>query len=128
MAKYQSDEWRQNISKALKGRKPFKYWKGKKFTVEHKQKISNSVIGKHLGEESGKWRGDLVGKRALHRWVAKRLIKPTFCVLCNENPPKDLANKTGIYNRDLINWYWLCRKCHMGTDGRFKNLKQFKKL
>ena len=39
------------------------------------------------------------------------------CENCKQNFPYDLANK-GIYNRDLRNWKWLCRRCHMLEDGR----------
>lgn len=30
--------------------------------------------------------------------------------------PKDLANITGIYNRDFRNWRYMCRKCHIEFD------------
>lgn len=44
----------------------------------------------------------------------------------NDNQrPFDLANVTGIYNRDFINWKYICRRCHMLSDGRMNNLKQY---
>ena len=39
----------------------------------------------------------------------------------NHSKVYDLANK-GIYNRNFDNWEWLCRKCHMLSDGRLENL------
>lgn len=76
---------------------------------------------KQKGELNHMWVGDKVMYDGLHSWVKKRLKKPKFCEMCNEKPPLDLANK-GIYNRELKNWEWLCRKCHMVKDGRIIKL------
>ena len=80
-----------------------------------------------LGNKNPNWKGNNVGYNALHRFVERRLRKPKFCQNCKKVPPYDLANK-GIYNRELKNWWWLCRHCHMKIDGRLKNLKQYKNL
>lgn len=78
-----------------------------------------------LGESNPNWKGDdIVDIDALHIWLRRRLTPPKLCCICHENPPLDLANRTGIYNRDFKNWYWLCRRCHMISDGRINNLKQ----
>lgn len=74
-----------------------------------------------LGKNNPMWKGNKVGLVALHQWVSKRLSKPKLCQCCNQETPYDLANK-GIYNRDLKNWEWLCRSCHMKKDGRTKEL------
>lgn len=76
-----------------------------------------------LEENNPLWKGNSVQRVQLHAWVRSRLAEPKLCEMCNERPPHDLANKTGIYNRDLENWYYLCRKCHMVSDGRIKNLR-----
>ena len=36
--------------------------------------------------------------------------------ICRENKKLELANKTGVYNRDFKNWFWLCRSCHRKYD------------
>lgn len=98
--------------------------KGKKgiYSKEILIRIGNA----HKEEKSKSWKGDKVGIRSLHLWVRKRLPKKNFCENCKIKPPCDLANK-GIYNRELKNWKWLCRKCHMIEDGRiYKNLIQFR--
>jgi len=77
---------------------------------------------KHLGSKNGMWKGDKVGTDQLHAWVTKRLPKTTLCQGCQIQKPYDLANITGNYTRDLNNWMWLCRKCHMLSDGRLNNL------
>jgi hypothetical protein len=84
----------------------------------------NAMYGKHpnLGEKNGQWRGDKVGRGTLHRWVRRRLPLVDLCQNCHNNPPIDLANITGLYTRDLSNWKYLCRSCHMLSDGRMENL------
>ena len=82
------------------------------------------------GEDSPHWKGDDVGYTSLHEWIKKRKPKTLFCQCCNSVPPYDLANISNEYKRDLNDWEWLCRKCHMHKDGRAelvkRNLKQFK--
>ena len=79
-----------------------------------------------ISEKNPMWKGDKVKYHGLHAWLRVRLVKPILCVICKKRTALDLANK-GIYNRDFKNWHWLCRHCHMETDGRLKNLKQHAK-
>ena len=78
-----------------------------------------------LGSKNPNWKGNKVGYSALHLWLKRNNIvpKPKFCEKCGENKPFDLANK-GIYDRNPKNWWWLCRKCHMESDGRTTKLKE----
>jgi len=68
------------------------------------------------------WKGDSVGYGALHNWVRRHKSKPEYCEECNKNKPHDLANISGEYKRDINDFKWLCRKCHMEMDGRLKKL------
>ena len=87
---------------------------------------------KRRGENNLMWKGDNVGYLALHAWARRKLSKPQLCEKCKQRLPHDLANKSGLYKRDLDDWEWLCRKCHMESDGRnklvLKNLKQYKQM
>src|SRR6266498_1608284 len=74
-----------------------------------------------LGIKNPMWKGAKVGYAALHEYVAKRYPKPDLCESCHIEPPLDLANK-GIYDRNIKNWEWLCRRCHMTKDERMNNL------
>lgn len=78
----------------------------------------------NLADTNGMWKADKVGMAALHEWVRKRLPKPERCDMCQIAKPIDLANK-GIYDRELQNWEWLCRVCHMKSDGRMAALVKF---
>ena len=57
---------------------------------------------------------------ALHRWVRKFKSKVALCVCCKVSPPVDLANISGKYKKDVNDFEWLCRRCHMTKDGRAK--------
>lgn len=81
---------------------------------ERNKKIS---LGK-LGNKNPNWVGDKITYNALHSWVRRYLTQSELCQCCNEKPSYDLANITGVYNREFINWKYLCRRCHMISDGR----------
>ena len=42
------------------------------------------------------------------------------CEECKEEKPLDLANISGEYKRDINDYEWLCRRCHMESDGRLQ--------
>jgi hypothetical protein len=103
--------------------------------VRYHQKENNPMWGQHHSRETkelmsqckradanGVWKGDNVGYSALHEWVRKYYVKPELCAVCNIKPPFDLANKTGVYDRNFSNWQWLCRSCHMRLDGRMDKI------
>lgn len=96
--------------------------KKKKILSEaHKHKLSLAK----LNEKNPKWKGDKAGLDAIHIWVLRNKPKPKFCEQCNIDEPKDLANISQKYKRDINDFEWLCRRCHMLKDGRMKNLKQY---
>lgn len=69
------------------------------------------------------WKGDAVGYAALHTWIKRRKKRPSCCEICGiEKPRLDLANISGKYLRDLADWEYLCRRCHMKKDGRLENM------
>lgn len=71
------------------------------------------------------WKGDSVSYSKLHAWVRRHLIKPELCIGCNKKPPHDVANISNKYKRELLDWEWLCRTCHMEKDGRLKALQKY---
>lgn len=87
--------------------------------------------GINLDSNNGMWKGTKAGLEAIHIWVLARKPKPKFCEDCGVKPPKDLANISQKYKRDINDFEWLCRKCHMIKDGRlmrFIRKKVLKKL
>lgn len=92
---------------------------GRKRSNETKKKLS---ISKQT-EKNPMWKGDKVGYISLHEWIKNHKVKPKFCEECKKNKPYDLANISGNYKRDVNDFEWLCRKCHMKKDGRLEKLK-----
>ena len=97
--------------------------KGKPHTEEFKKKLSIE----RMADKNPNWKGDKVGNNSLHQWINNHKIKPELCENCKLVPPHDLANISGKYLRDLKDWIYLCRKCHMVSDNRLKNLVSYKK-
>lgn len=85
-----------------------------------------------FGENNPNWSGNKVGYSGVHRWVKMNKHKPEYCEDCWLKKPLDLTNISGEYKRDINDYEWLCRKCHMKKDGRYEkaidNLKNAKKL
>ena len=70
-----------------------------------------------MKENNPNWKGDNVSYNCLHLWIRKYFLKPNKCSQCGKETDKlDLANVTGIYNRDFKNWEYMCRSCHMIYD------------
>lgn len=74
------------------------------------------------GKKNPMWKGDKAKMSSLHEWVGNRLNKPKLCQFCKKTKPLDLCNISGKYKRDLTDWEWLCRSCHMIKDGRMEKL------
>jgi len=80
---------------------------------------------RNFEQKNGQWKGDNVGYGAVHAWIRRRLPQPLECEGCGaENKYLDLANISGECLRRLDDWEYLCRRCHMLSDGRMKNLLQ----
>ncbi len=83
----------------------------------------NKMRDSKMGHKNPMWRGDSAGYFAIHEWVNNHKKKPDLCECCKKVPPFDLANISGEYKRDIDDWEYLCRKCHMVKDGRYTKVK-----
>lgn len=70
------------------------------------------------GELSNIWKGDSVSNGQLHQWIRRNKPKIDYCEICKTEKSFDLANISGEYKRNINDFRWLCRKCHMESDGR----------
>jgi hypothetical protein len=107
----------QKISLRMKGNT---FFKGKKHKLESMEILSE----KRKGTLNPIWKGDKVGYGALHSWIKRNKHKSKLCENCRINKSFDLANISGEYKRDINDYKWICRSCHMKEDGRINNLKQ----
>jgi len=95
-----------------------------KHKVDKNWNITKKKIGiANSGERNGMWKGNKVRYNALHNWINNHKPKPKFCERCGIKSPFDVANISGKYKRDVNDFEWLCRSCHMKIDGRINNLK-----
>lgn len=78
--------------------------------------------GFNWGEANPAYKGSMKYE-ALHAWVRRRKAKPELCDDCGVNLAVDLANISGKYHRELDDWEYLCRQCHMDKDGRNEQLR-----
>lgn len=87
--------------------------------------LKNTPKREHIrkGEKHFNWKGEKVGYIALHEWISNYKPKPKLCENCIKNKPYDLANISGEYKRDIKDFKWLCRSCHMKEDKRLDKLK-----
>lgn len=117
-----TSEHRRKISLALTGEKNPFY--GKTHTHEVRKRIQLARLQKY-SENSNAWKGDKAGNRAIHEWIRNNFLPPKECQFCGLIKPLDLANMTGVYNREFKNWKYICRKCHVYHDGTIYNLRHF---
>lgn len=93
-------------------------------------KWTSKMLEKISGSNRYNWSGDRPKYFAVHAWVRRHWPgdKPERCEKCNDVKKLDLANirndiNGDTYNRNFHNWIWICRRCHLLSDGRaFKNL------
>jgi len=79
--------------------------------------------GRMEGSNNPNWKGNSIKSlSSLHSWIARYKSKPLFCEKCNKKKPYDLANISGEYKRDVNDYKWICRSCHMNEDGRMIEL------
>jgi len=102
--------------------------KNKKMSEEYCEIMRKSQTGiKRFKTRDGNhhnWKGEKASLYAIHVWIRRRKYKPTVCEECGIKPPCDLANISQEYKRDVNDYEWLCRKCHMTKDGRLEKARE----
>jgi hypothetical protein len=68
-------------------------------------------------EKNPFWKGDKVSYVGLHGWVRANKPKDMFCSKCGKvTDDLELANISGEYKRDILDYRWLCVRCHKYHD------------
>jgi len=112
-----------NISKGHKGN--IGYWKGKKYPMEARKKISESMKGKNSKENNPMWKGGICPETRLQRGLFKKTIQKQVlerdnytCQMCGERGGDlqvDHIQPWAEYVElrfDMNNCRTLCVKCH----------------
>jgi len=110
-----SEEIKQKISKSLKGRK---------LPDETKLKIKATCIKQAKFEEQNRfWKGDMVGYSGVHAWVRQWKGQPSTCEKCGKEGLSGRkigwANIDHKYRRVLDDYIRLCTPCHRQYDKQF---------
>ena len=93
--------------------------KGYKFPVETIKRLSLQK----MGDKNPNWKGDNVKYVGIHDYIKWHKPKENKCEDCGkETDFLDLANISQEYKRELNDWEWICRRCHMTKDGRIKKI------
>jgi len=88
----------------------------------HKEKPFSETTKKKIGlankgSNSGNWKRDKVGYKAIHMWVNKWKPKPPVCQKCGRaDASLEAANIDHKYRRILDDYIYVCRKCHRQMD------------
>ena len=78
------------------------------------------------GVKNPNWRGDQAKYKAIHMYMRSHLTGSDRCQKCGMITIRlDLANITGVYNRDPNNWKWWCRKCH-NLSHKYKDMSNYR--
>jgi hypothetical protein len=77
--------------------------------------MRSKINFKKLNKDSRKYSYSWV-----HAWVQKNKVKPDFCEQCHKYPPRDLASVREVYIKNVDEFEWLCRRCHIKKDGRLR--------
>lgn len=97
--------------------------KNSKHKEESNYKNRLSHLGKGIGKNNKKWRGNKVGYGALHDWIKNHYGKASKCEnnsCLHISETYDWANISGKYKREISDWKQLCRSCHKKIDWKPK--------
>lgn len=73
------------------------------------------------GNEHRHWRGENASISRKHTWIRENKIKPEKCPKCRNDKKLELSfdHSLGEATRNINDYQYLCKKCHMKRDKRF---------
>lgn len=80
-----------------------------------------------LRDNNPNWVGSKIGYNGIHSFIRRNKPYVDKCEECGAPQGSlklDAANVSGRYLIDFSDWRWLCRLCHMKSDGRWNIMKQ----
>lgn len=100
-------------------------WQSKSTRAKIAQSMRNQYRSgtreRPTNEKHPGWKGSSASYSAIHWWVRRNKPKPPACEDCGKaTNVLDAANISGEYRRDVNDFKYICRKCHMISDGRLE--------
>lgn len=147
-----SEAHRQKLREA-KLRNPVRYWLGKRredmighqwnlgrttwnkgipWSAEMIEKLSNAQKGVR-NSPSTEFKKGLIPRnkgvfcnsnKGVHNWIKATAGHPEKCKLCGSTKNLEWSNKTHTYKKELSDWQFLCRKCHMSYDKKVLGVRK----
>jgi len=78
------------------------------------------------GENNWNWRGDNVSIRGIHKWLRHNYPHPNKCEECGKITDNlDLMNLDHKYRRNIEDYIYACRSCHLKYDYKMGFRKGF---
>lgn len=90
---------------------------------EQKKGEKNPMFG-IVADKHPKWKDNDIGYIKMHEWIRKYYPRPKLCQICGINSKLDAANISGKYLREINDWLYLCRKCHINYDKNKKVMNE----
>lgn len=113
------------VGDKVRGRRPTAMLMGACFwTIDHLEK----ALPLYEEQFNEFYRRQKAEYTRLHRWVAKSFPTPAECEHCGVQDAKqyDWASIEDRYTRERDDWEYLCRSCHVKSDGRSLPIANYK--
>lgn len=88
--------------------------------------IDDFLVAEAAKEKYPNFNGTEKEYKKLHKWVRLNFPKPAECDHCKTQSAKryDWAAIENRYTKVRSDWEYLCRSCHIKSDGRINQLKK----
>lgn len=91
----------------------------KEYMIKYRE-VNREKLLKQASESAKKYQSKNKGYwdnyNLIHQWVRRHKRKPKICCICNERRKLELANISGEYKRDIKDFLYVCKKCHILFD------------
>ena len=89
----------------------------KKGTADIKRGTTGQcIICSHKGKNNPNWNGENICLRSLHQYIQRHKPRIKQCEICGKEKKLELSLTGKKYTRNILNYRWLCRKCHNHYD------------
>ena len=89
------------------------------------KKCHNQYNREYKRKYRKKYKKETISMTNLHAWIKRRKEVPDKCVMCNKDTSKlQLANLSNEYYKDIRDFIWVCKRCHLLLDNIYKKARR----